>query len=712
MLKNLLCAGFSCPETEKRLKIQEKVPEMTEEKKRERSSFIYLLILAGTGLAAAAVCGFLILFTGIPDFIPIVAGAVVFAGAAAALIILTRRRPETVSVEKDRDVQSMIADVLKKMDLPVVMSTVDGKVAWANNEFRRLCEDGKSIAGRNISEFCGVEMHDVLSAPMPEGAPVEIGGVPYKALSYIMPTEGRDFWMTVFINVSDAVEAQRRVGEETAVVVYAVLDNLDSLSQIVKTSYREAVIAADAALRAWAAELGGFVRDYDGDKFLICFPLSRLPECVENGFEILDRVRRTGLGDSGMSVTLSMGVSSCEGGIKEREADAAAALETALQRGGDQVVLRGDNGSVAFFGGKTKTDLSRTKIRSRTVCARLIQLIGGAGNVLIMGHRDPDFDAIGACVGLTRIALSFTSDVHVVTDRNNSNFRTVAPALIAECPEYEKIFIGGDEALDMIRSDTLLIIADVNNLKIVESPEVASNVASTVVIDHHRKTADYPVEPLITFIEPGTSSTCELVTEMIESLSEGSSSSDIITLNPAEADMLLAGITLDTKNFTRSTGEETFSAAFFLRSKGASSETVTSFFFNDVDEFISEARLGANLRRYRDRIAITADRIADGDQPITQEDRVAAAKAAESLLTVRGIDAAFAMVYNDDTVLISGRSNGSVNVQLILEKLGGGGRFDAAGAQLTGKSFQMASEMLKEAIDETLAGQDEAGEKN
>ena len=679
---------------------------MTEEKNRTGRLKISLIVLAVCGFVAAAGGGLLVIFTDLPDTVPVIGAGALFLCVAAVVLFFALRGGEDDPVEKDASVQSMIADVLKKLDLPVLMTTVDGKVAWANNEFRRLCDGEKGITGKNISEFTGREMSEIITAPVPAGADVTIGGAPYKALAYIMPADGRDFWMTVFVDRSEVVEARRRIEEETAVIAYAVLDNLDSLSQFVKVSHREAVIEADTAIRDWAAELGGFVRDYDGDKFLISFPLSRLAGCVEDGFDVLDRVRRTGLGDSGMSVTLSMGVSAAATGLRERAADAAAALETALQRGGDQVVLRGENGAVAFFGGKTKTDLARTKIRSRTACSRLIQLIGGAGNVLIMGHKDPDFDAIGGCVGLARIALAFSNDVRIVTDRNSSNFKTAAPALIRECPEYEKIFISGDEALDMIRSDTLLILADVNNMKIVECPDVAANVASQVIIDHHRKAADFEIEPVVTFIEPGTSSCCEIVTEMIESLTVGSSASDIVELRPAEADMLLAGIMLDTKNFTRSTGEETFSAAFFLRSKGASSDRVRAFFFNDVDEFVSEARLGANLRRYRDRIAITADRVGE-DAKITQDDRVAASKAAESLLAVRGIDASFAMVYTDNEVLISGRSNGEINVQLILEALGGGGRFDAAGAQIAGKSFQMVSEMLKEAIDDVLSSTSE-----
>lgn len=675
---------------------------MTEEKRRKNREFIFLLLLCTTGVLCLAVSGMLILFSDIPVFIPVGAGLLVFIAVGAVLIVSSLRSSSDVEPETDRSVQTMIADVLKKLDIPVVITTLEGRIVWANSLMTAVCGTEGGMTGKNVSEYAGVQMSELISAGLPGGAGVMLCGKECRALSYIMPTGDRDFWLTVFVDRSELAEAERKIDAESPVLVYAVIDNLEQLAQYVKVSYREAVNKTETMLREWTAKLGGLIREYDRDKYFIAFPKNRLSECVEDGFAILDRIRRIGLDNTGMSVTVSMGVSVCGSNLLEREADAASALETALQRGGDQAVLKTPDGPNAFFGGKTKTDLNRTRIISRTVCGRLIQLIGSAGNVLIMGHKNPDFDCIGGCVGLARLSLTFNNDVHVVVNKNDSNFRIAASVLRRDNPEYDGIFVGGGEALDMIRSDTLLIIADVNNLRIVEEPDIAANVATQVIIDHHRKAADFAIEPAITCIEPGTSSCCELVTEMLETLSGTSSPSGIISLTPSEANLLLAGIMLDTKNFTRSTGEETFAAAYFLRSCGAVSDVVNTFFFNEERDFVSEARLGANLKRFRDKFAITADRVEGDGGRITPGDRVAASRAAEALLEVRNVEAAFAMVYTDSEVLISGRSRGTVNVQLILEQLGGGGRYDAAGAQISGTGFQLVSEQLKEAIDSYL----------
>ena len=283
-------------------------------------------------------------------------------------------------------------------------------------------------------------------------------------------------------------------------------------------------------------------------------------------------------------------------------------------------------------------------------------------------------------------------------DKQSSNYECSTEKLLEAQPEYKDIFVGTARGLDLISSDTLLILTDVNNLGIVEAPEIARNVYNTVIIDHHRKIAEYEREPLIAYIEPSASSASELVSELLEiaSMGEAAGSSK---LSRHEANLLLSGIMLDTKNFTRTTSERTFSAALYLRGMGADPEIARTFFFADLDSFVTESKLGSEVRLYRERIAIT---VYEGD--VSPNDRIAASKTADTLLTVQSIDAAFVLIRTDDSIVISARSNGKINVQLILEQLGGGGHFDSAGAQLKNAVSREVIEKLKTAIDSCLDG--------
>jgi c-di-AMP phosphodiesterase-like protein len=321
---------------------------------------------------------------------------------------------------------------------------------------------------------------------------------------------------------------------------------------------------------------------------------------------------------------------------------------------------------------------------------------------MIMGHKTPDCDSIGACIGMARFARTvggFATTVRVIIDTESDTFKACTAAISA-IPEYKNIFLSGQSGIDSVDSDTLLIVVDANNFNIIESPEIAKNVKKIVVIDHHRKIADFvrPVE--LEYIDPSASSASELVTEMIESaLPENS-------LLNEEADVLLSGIMLDTMNFTRTTGTRTFSAAYFLRSSGASSEKARVFFEDDITQHLAEAKffMPENVTIYKENLAIAMSMGTD-----EKYDRVAASKAAERLITVRGVDAAFALVKIGDTIHISARSTGTINVQLILEKLRGGGHFDSAGAQVNGKTMNETLVLLKGAINQYL---EEANEEN
>lgn len=315
-------------------------------------------------------------------------------------------------------------------------------------------------------------------------------------------------------------------------------------------------------------------------------------------------------------------------------------------------------------------------------------MISASSNVIVMGHSNPDFDSIGACIGVAALCQHLGVDVKIVTDTQCENFRACTSRLI-ELSSYKNMFVDGVEGLAQSSFGTLLIVVDANNFSILEAPEIADHAFKTAVIDHHIKKQEFATEPQLSYIDPSASSACELISEILEQVLPAG------TLRTEEANILMAGIMVDTKNFTRTVGTRTFAAALYLRGAGASPEYARTFFEEPFEDYRAEALFGSEARIYREQIAITS---LEGGTPANS--RIAAAKAADRLLTVRQVNAAFALIRVGSMVHVSARSNGSINVQLILEKIGGGGHFDMAGAAIPESGLQEAERQLLCAIDE------------
>ncbi len=661
------------------------------------STFDLTLMSAGTGFVLLIVALLTAALTDISLGMIALVFILVFLGFEAAICFYAYTVHKRETVERTADsLEHLISEVVRRVDFPTLITDAEGKIFWVNKKMVELCavEKASDLWGKSFSAMAGRPMNEIMTSAGKKI--INIGEKNFYTYSYLMEASDRDYWLTTLEDRTEVDILEKRIDRESPVVAYVSVDNLEELAQYVKGSYRESAAAVEEVITEWAGAIGGMIREYDREKYILIFPKDRLEGLKASNFDILDRIRAIRFGDGSMSVTVSMGVSNFGNDIAERSHNAHAALENALQRGGDQVALRHDGG-IEYFGGRTKSNMKRTMVRARVISGKLVEHISAAGNVIIMGHKIPDFDSIGSCIGFCRLALAHNPNVKIVIDRNNSNFERSTKQLLISQPEYNDIFIGAARGLDMVRSDTLLIMADVNNLKIVESPEIAANVPKKIIIDHHRKIADYDEEPLIAYIEPSASSASELVCELIEILALGTSGTDAVKLSRHEANIMLAGLMLDTKNFTRTTSERTFSAAGHLRAAGADPEFARTFFYADLDSFVTESKLGSEVRLYRERIALT---VCEGSG--TPDDRIAASKTADTLLTVQGIDAAFVLIRTDDQIAISARSNGSVNVQLILEKIGGGGHFDAAGAQVKNTVSREVLEQLKAAIDEYL----------
>lgn len=554
-----------------------------------------------------------------------------------------------------------------------------------------------------LTDLCGITVGQVSSSAGAYAAGEDqeplyatAGSLRVAVRAYPMRASGSQCYLAVFTDATEYLNLIDRTEAERPVVAYAILDSLEELAQYVRVSYRDAAHEIEQILKEWVAGLHGLIREYDRDKYLIVLPHESLDKCISSKFDILERIRAVRLGDNSFPVTVSMGICAKKLTFFEMEHEARSALDLALQRGGDQVALKTDDG-YQFFGGRVKTmQGSSTAIQARVAAIRLAELVSKAENVLVMGHRNPDFDSIGSTVGAVRFAISARggdpSGVRAIMDPDSQELRECAKRLVG-LPEYRQLFVNRDDAIDLIRSDTLLIVTDVNNFKIVEAPEVAGNAAKIAIIDHHRQAEEFSFTPALSYILPTASSASELITEMLEQ----SPYSEQLTKE--EAELLLAGMMLDTKNFTHSTGAQTFAAVHYLYERGAHTDVARKLFNESIDDYRIASDFGARTQIYRDKIAITW---LPGDHEASGDDRVAASKAADKLLTVRGIEASFALVSIGGSVVISARSADKINVQLILEKLGGGGHYDMAGAQLKDTPLYTACEMLRGAIDEYL----------
>ena len=625
------------------------------------------------------------------------------------------READAAAELANTDVYDMFRYVI---DVPYAVIGRDGVVMIINNALQDILGYRSPVCNIRLSEFCSVPV-DIIAVSahgakasahdtdlLPAGPITRLSnGKRYELQSYPMHIDGKEYFFTVFRDVNSLLELNEKAERENPVVAFIAIDNLQELTQYVRANYRETASRIEQMLADWIKDLDGMIREYDRDKYIAVFSQEMLEKCIADRFDILTKIMNIRIGDNTFPVSVSIGLASIDGTMKEKEHAAYAALEVALSRGGNQVALRRDvGGSLEYFGGTHKILESNSSINSRVSAGVLASKIRECGNVLIMGHSNPDFDSIGACVGAARFTLSVLRaqaaaegrsassipPVHVVTNRNCDTFRTCY-AQLAGLPDYTEMFIDREAGMNTVTSDTLLIIVDANNRYIFEAPDLPSSVQHIALIDHHRLVKEPDFATFLNYIEPTKSSASEIIAEMLQQ------SEYAECLQKEEANLLLAGIMLDTNNFTRNAGAQTFENTHYLYSCGAHTSVTREFFNKDLEDMRIASAFDSTARIYRDVIAITW---LNTEREPSPEDRIAAAKAADSLLTLKGIEAAFAMVFMDDTVAISGRSKGDINVQLILEKLQGGGHFDVAGAQIKNATMQSAYEMLKNAINE------------
>ena len=473
--------------------------------------------------------------------------------------------------------------------------------------------------------------------------------------------------------------------EATRLVVGIVMvDNYEDLMNACADTQRSAVLAQiDEKLSAWTAVGSGLLIKTERDHYLFLFEEQYYNHFVEEKFSVLDAMRDIKVGE-GSHPTLSIGLGREADSIPALYKNASLSLEMALSRGGDQAVVRGKT-DFAFYGGRAKTTEKRTKVKSRVMANALRELLADSPDIYVMGHSFADMDAVGAAAGVCCAARKLGRRAQIVIDLEKNAAQSVL-AMLGELPEYEDVFVSPAEAFVKMRPGTLLVVVDTNRPDLVESSQILESSSRVAVIDHHRRAASYIENAAFSFHEPYASSASELVTELLQYLIEPSN------LLREEAEALLAGIVLDTKHFVLRTGGRTFEAAAFLRRAGADTADVQRLFQGDLSGMVSKYDVIRQAELYRPDVALAVV----GQDGV---DRVAAAQAADDLLTLRGVKASFVVYRSGSAILMSGRSLGEINVQVILEALGGGGNSATAGGRIENGDILDVRERLTQAID-------------
>lgn len=567
------------------------------------------------------------------------------------------------------------AGVLTRLGIPV-MAVSDGKIRWYNSAFLKQVMNGEDCVGRS-PEF--LVSSDVLEHTYGSVTQIEYQSRPYNFYA----CKGAGVTVCYFVDLSETVLYRQKYEASRPVVAYITVDNIDDLQRGTRDSERTQISSSiEKRIENWSVELHAVCRRINHDRFILVTDESGFRYMKDTRFDILHKVKSIDFGEQG-SATLSVGIGRGGKNFAECEDLARQALDMALGRGGDQVAVR-DPREFEFFGGTSSTGSRRSKVRTRVVASALRELMDSSDSVLVMGHRFADLDSFGSCFGFYRAVSDLGKPCRIVLSRETCLCGSLADYVCESYPD-EDILCTPQEALNTMTRRTLLIVTDTHRPSFVDSPEVLQAASTVVVIDHHRKTVDHISNAVIFYHEPYASSACEMVSELLQYMTS--------RIGRVESEALLAGIMLDTRNFVLNTGVRTFESSAYLRGCGANPVTVKGFFQNSIDVYKLKAHIVSSAHVY-DRCAVA---VADSDHP---QLRIAAAQAADEMLGIENVDASFVVFREGKIVNISARSLGKVNVQLIMEQLGGGGHLTMAAAQLPDIRAEEALARLADAIRE------------
>lgn len=576
-------------------------------------------------------------------------------------------------------------EAITNMPIGIIVYNDMEKVEWANPFISSFFEDG--IINKTIEDL-SEQLKELLHSEENDQV-VEIND------TYFQVTVSREDRTFYFFNITDQLMLKQQYEDEQVAVAIISLDNYDEVTKGMEEQVKSRLISqVTSSLNRWANEYGFLLRRTSSDRFLAIIHVKTLKLMEEGRFAILDIIREQ-TGTEKIPITLSIGIGLGEDSLRETGKLAESSHDLALGRGGDQVAIKQKDGKVRFYGGKSNAVEKRTRVRARVISHALRDFVNESDKVIVMGHKFPDMDAMGAAIGVLKIAEINGKDGYIVIEPNDIHHDV--KRLMQEIEKHEYLwshFITPKEAKELVTSKTLLVIVDTHRPSLVVEPELLDHVERVVVLDHHRRGEEFIEEPVLVYMEPYASSTSELVTELLEYQPEK------VRMDRLEATSLLAGIIVDTKSFAVRTGSRTFDAASYLRSNGADTTLVQHLLKEDLEQYVNRAKLVKNAEMYHEGIAIA---VADETEAHSQ---VVIAQAADTLLMMKGVVASFVISRRTDGVIgISARSLGEVNVQLIMERLNGGGHLTNAACQLNDvDNLDEAKRLLQEAIDDYVKG--------
>lgn len=591
-------------------------------------------------------------------------------------------------------------DMLREFAIPYGLVQADGKMLWMNNMLQEIT--GKSEHyHKNISLL----FSDLNAAHFPLGdeersLEIEHEDHRYKAVMRKVSMEGLTDDLDVadiltedsyvisihLFDITELTQVRQENFEQKAVIGLLYMDNYDEVMESVEDIRRSMLGAlVDRRITKYVTSMGGLIKTLEKDKYLLVMNRKALLSMEEDRFSILEDVKTVNIGNS-INVTVSIGVGTDSGNYAQDFESARIAIEMALARGGDQAVVK-EREKMAFYGGKTQRSERNTRVRARVKAQALRELIGSRDRVIVMGHKITDIDSLGACVGVCRAALQAGKPVHIVLGVVNSSIKLWVD-LLKDSKDYDDdLFISHEKAVELTNQNTAVVVVDTNRPSMAECEELLYLTKTIVVLDHHRQGTENIENAALSYIEPSASSACEMISEILQYYDDG------IRVKPLEADCMYAGIIIDTNNFVAKTGIRTFEAAAYLRRCGADVTRVRKAFRNDMETYKARAEAVRHAEAFMGCYAISICPSEGLESPT-----VVGAQAANELLNIIGVKASFVLTDYNNRIYISARAIDEVNVQIIMERLGGGGHMNIAGAQLEGVDVEGARMKLKEVL--------------
>ncbi|SHK52054.1 DHH family phosphoesterase [Tepidibacter formicigenes] len=596
---------------------------------------------------------------------------------------------ENLSIDIDYTTKKAILN----LPIPLCVLEFDGSISWYNSKFSNMINE-KNILGKNIQNFIpNLTLRKVLNENKELYTEVNHNNKKYNVIYNIVKSGKEEdvkyLIMVYWIDKTEYVKLLNRYEDEKTAIALIQIDSYDEVLESAKQDVRPLISAElERKLASWASDLKGAFRKNSKDKYTLVITAKELENLEADKFSILDEIRELDYGNT-LPLSLSIGIGVKGETLQDNLKYAISGLDLALGRGGDQAVIKRKDKSI-FYGGKSKAVEKKTKVKARLIGHALKDLIIDSKDIYIMGHKYPDLDSIGAAIGIYNICTSLDKKPNIVIQSSNSSIDLFMDR-VKEDEKYKDAFITREEAIRYCSKDSLVIVVDTHRPNFTECEELLKISEKIVVIDHHRRGVEFIDNAVLMYHETYASSTCEMVTELIQYIDEKTN------IDKLAAEALLSGIALDTKNFTFKTGVRTFEAASILRKLGADTTSVKKLFQGDLDNFIAKAEIIKNARIIKNKIAISVcpDKI--------KNSKLVAAQGADELLNIKGVMASFVLGKgNDDIVFISARSLGDINVHLFMEKLGGGGHIDVAGAQLKDISIEESIKIIEDLINEYL----------